>query len=265
MKVKAKYEIIEDYLKNKIKAGELVPGDKIESADELGKRFSVSYLTVNKALMNLTQEGYLERIQGSGSFVKAKASMDMMSFIHYNSLSDDIRRIGKKPGSKLVKYEILFAENIPDVADLFSLKGKDKIHSFTRVRYANDEPIAISYSYISAKLVPVLDVNVLDGGSLMLYLQQIGFPGTYVAYRKLFARMSTQQQEELLALEGPTPLLLSTQISITEDGNAYNYVDTYYVTDRYEYTCLSFPQDVDETSFYEKLPEKIKKAHHHTS
>lgn len=261
--MKAKYEILEDYIKDKIKSGDLNPGDKIESVDELCKLFNVSYLTVNKALLNLTREGYIERIQGSGSFVKSRSSVDMMSFIHYSSLSDDIRRIGKTPGSKLVKYEIKFAEEIPEIGKILSLKNKDKIHSFIRVRYADDQPIAISYSHISANIVPVLDVNVLDGGSLMQYLKDNGFTGTYMVYRKLFAKMPTEQQKELLQLDDHTPLLLSTQISMTKEGDAYNYVDTYYVSDRYEYTCMSFPQAVDEDSFYDMLPENIKQVHHH--
>ena len=42
-----------------------------------------------------------------------------------------------------------------------------------------------------------------------------------------------------LNIDQYTPLLLSHHISTTQDGTIYNYSDTYYISDKYEYTYIS--------------------------
>lgn len=68
-KMKPVYILIMDYIKGKILSGELKPGDKVPSENELAKRFEVSRLTARKALERLEYEGIVTRIQGLGTFV----------------------------------------------------------------------------------------------------------------------------------------------------------------------------------------------------
>lgn len=45
------------------------PGDRLESQNELARRFNVSVLTVREALSGLAEEGIIQRRRGSGTFV----------------------------------------------------------------------------------------------------------------------------------------------------------------------------------------------------
>ena len=58
-KKKPKYQIIEDYLLERINNNELRPGDQIETEMELSQKFNIGRLTVNKALNYLATEGYI--------------------------------------------------------------------------------------------------------------------------------------------------------------------------------------------------------------
>ena len=69
MKEMPKYKIIENYIIDRIQSGDLKPGDQIETEKQLSEKFDIGRLTVNKALINLAQEGYIERTAGKGSFV----------------------------------------------------------------------------------------------------------------------------------------------------------------------------------------------------
>ena len=62
------YQIIKDMIKNE----ELVEGASLMPERELCKLQNISRMTVNKAIMNLVNEGILERQQGKGTFVAYK-------------------------------------------------------------------------------------------------------------------------------------------------------------------------------------------------
>ena len=66
----AKYKQVVDWVKNRIETGELRNGDKLETEQEIGKRFGISRQTVRHGLEQLEREELLEKIQGSGSYVR---------------------------------------------------------------------------------------------------------------------------------------------------------------------------------------------------
>jgi len=67
--MKAKYEIVEDGIKDKILSGAYDVGAKLSTETELMKEFNVSRYTVRRAVGDLENEGYIYRIQGGGMYV----------------------------------------------------------------------------------------------------------------------------------------------------------------------------------------------------
>ena len=67
---KPNYMQIQDYILYKIESGEYPVGSKIPSEVELAEMFSVSRITANKAIKELSIMGILERTRGRGTFVK---------------------------------------------------------------------------------------------------------------------------------------------------------------------------------------------------
>lgn len=66
----SKYQQVIEWVKNRIRTGELCAGDKLESENELSVLFGISRQTIRHALELLVQEDILERVQGSGTYVK---------------------------------------------------------------------------------------------------------------------------------------------------------------------------------------------------
>ena len=62
------YDSVAATLRQEIREGHQ-PGDKLESGPKLARRLGVSVLTVREAVNALTQEGLVERIRGSGTYV----------------------------------------------------------------------------------------------------------------------------------------------------------------------------------------------------
>lgn len=71
-KQSAKYEVITEYIKDKIDKGSLKPGDKVPSENALTNKFSVSRDTVRRAFKALEDEGILISRRGSGTYVRLR-------------------------------------------------------------------------------------------------------------------------------------------------------------------------------------------------
>lgn len=63
------YERIAADLREKIRSGELAPGDRLPTRQELAAGYGVSLQPVVRALMELEFEGLVEGQQGKGVFV----------------------------------------------------------------------------------------------------------------------------------------------------------------------------------------------------
>ena len=67
--MKPKFIIISDTVIERIRSGELQPGDQIPSENELIKTFQVSNTTARKSLLNIESKGWAKRIKGKGTYV----------------------------------------------------------------------------------------------------------------------------------------------------------------------------------------------------
>lgn len=64
----AKYIMVKEKIKEWITTGEVQPGEKVHSENELVKLFQVSRHTIRQAIGELVHEGWLYREQGAGTF-----------------------------------------------------------------------------------------------------------------------------------------------------------------------------------------------------
>lgn len=66
---KTKYQDLIDYIRNMIDNGELAPGGKLASENELSRQFGISRQTVRTAIGILEKQGVLRRVKGSGTYL----------------------------------------------------------------------------------------------------------------------------------------------------------------------------------------------------
>ena len=74
IKPKKIYEEVTEILYEKIRAGELKPGDRLDSVEQLAEQLQVSRSAIREALSALKAMGLIEIKQGSGTFVKSNQS-----------------------------------------------------------------------------------------------------------------------------------------------------------------------------------------------
>ncbi|WP_216831663.1 FadR/GntR family transcriptional regulator [Alkalihalobacterium elongatum] len=81
-KVKPKkiYEIVAEQLLDMIKKGEVKPGERLASVQQLAEEFNVGRSAIREALSALKAMGYIEMRQGEGTFVN-KVDLDLIGNI----------------------------------------------------------------------------------------------------------------------------------------------------------------------------------------
>lgn len=68
-------DIVTD-IKEQISSGALMPGDKIKSENELSEEYGLSRQTVRHSIAVLLEEGFVRKVQGSGTYVTDNAISD---------------------------------------------------------------------------------------------------------------------------------------------------------------------------------------------
>ena len=105
--VQARFVQIKSALLDKIELGDMRPGDKVLSENQLAASFGVSRMTARRALTELVNEGVLARSQGIGTFVSD--SRPMSSILEIRSIDDEITQRGHRYSNKVLGVDTLHA------------------------------------------------------------------------------------------------------------------------------------------------------------
>jgi LacI family transcriptional regulator, galactose operon repressor len=92
IKTVTKYKKLLDILITEINS-KYKPGDKIEPEIRLAKKHGVNRATVNKVIISLVNNGFLERKQGIGTFVKEKENVLTLGIVVASMKNYDVRHI----------------------------------------------------------------------------------------------------------------------------------------------------------------------------
>ena len=91
----AKYRQVESFIKDRIANGTYPVGTRLMTEEELVDRFGFSRMTINKALNNLSNDGFIERKPGKGTYVCAtRVSKPTDSA---RSFTEDMKRLASQP------------------------------------------------------------------------------------------------------------------------------------------------------------------------
>jgi GntR family transcriptional regulator len=119
----------------------------------MAEEFSISRITVRKALDGLVSEGLLTRRQGAGTFVAARVEK---SFSKLSSFTEDMISRGRTPRSEWISK----AEGsvTPEESLTLGLSPGTPVYRFARIRYADGAPMAVEYSTVAGFALPSAEV-----------------------------------------------------------------------------------------------------------
>lgn len=169
-----KYIVISKEVIQKIEAGELQPGDKIPSENELIKNYNISNTTARKCLLELEHKGWATRIKGKGTFVlnrsEEKYLTRVLGSFHAirESFNDNLLKEGLTPKNIILEKTIIengISSNINNRH--FIIEGPVlKLH---RLRYGNELLLKDETRFISLSLCPKINLLDMDIPLLKIY------------------------------------------------------------------------------------------------
>ncbi len=147
---KPRYQQLKEMIIGRIMSGELQPRDRVPSENELVDAMKVSRMTANRALRELTDEGYVDRVAGRGTFVAdLKAASHVLEV---RNIADEIERRGHTYSAIVHKQERQQADGEIREA-LQAAAGSDVFHVLV-VHQENGVPIQLEDRYVIAVFAP---------------------------------------------------------------------------------------------------------------
>ncbi len=201
-----RYLLVIEQIKEKIKTGELEPGERLPSEMDLAKQLRVSRNTLREALRILEEENIILRRHGVGTFVNKKPVFSG-GLEELFSITDMIKREGKEPATEWL-FTGYAAAHSDDRAEL-NLNQQDRVFLVKRVRKADGIPLVYCIDKIPADLVG--DHYQLKSESMLMSLQQDA--GITISYAQADIKTIGYHDEisQILRCDRDTPLLILKQ------------------------------------------------------
>jgi len=194
------YRICQDIIES-IREGELGEGDRVPSENELIESYKVSNTTARKALAELEQSGWANRVKGRGTFVTRQAVERNVDKIL--SFTKNMRQAGRTPESRLLNVRL---ERAPHT---LTIHGRTytmpaPMTAIERMRLADGVPMMKETRYISREFCPRIGDKDLTGSLYDIYEQEYGLQLVEIQ-QMLSAVMLEEEEFEWFGLDEAVP------------------------------------------------------------
>lgn len=235
------YQRMKQSVKENIENGVYRQGDKLPNETELEAIYSVSRITVRRAIKELCDEGLLVKKQGKGTFV-----------VGFNQLSYDgigfkeaMAGIGKKP--QMTDLGKSYG-NIPlHLAKVLGISASKKNIIQKRLMIADGEPVSVDVYYILSEVYEGLYEKLNAQSDIMeLLTGEYNMSETYNRKMLGVVRASKEVAELLKCSEGD-PVYEFFRVAYNEDNLPVLLTTSHIVCENTYYTLDDSRRDASKT------------------
>lgn len=197
------YEKVKQHVLELIDNGVWGDEERLPSENELVEQLKVSRMTVNRALRELTKEGYIERISGVGTFVANKRLESHP--LNIQNIANEIGDRGHVHDSEVLTLEDIRAP--ADIAVLFSIAAGSKLFHSRILHRESGVPIQLEERFVYPQFAPdYLDVD-FSKCTTNEYLMSISRAIDEIE-QNIFAEMPSKTVSKLLEMTPNEPCLV---------------------------------------------------------
>lgn len=202
---KPRYQQLKEQIISRISSGDLRPLDRVPSEHELVGSTGVSRMTANRALRELTDEGYVERVAGVGTFV---ADLKAASHpLEVRNIADEIQTRGHEHRATVIDLEVRRAA--PDIADLLHVPQGSNVNHVLLVHFENDIPIQVEDRYVTINFSKDFLTQDFQRITPSAYMSQIA--PLQEAEHVVRAKVPDARISRLLKMQADEPCLVVTR------------------------------------------------------
>jgi GntR family transcriptional regulator len=159
------YLQIAELLVREIAAGRLIDGEKLATERDMAVQLGIAVGTLRKALAELQTRGLLERIQGSGNYIRAISDPKSLYAMF---------RLELVNGGGLPTAELLDVERLPKPRGLPLFGASNEGHRIRRLRRLSGQAAAIEEIWLDGSYVESIDREDLSESLYLYYRTRLG-------------------------------------------------------------------------------------------
>ena len=207
-------------------------GEKIPNEIELMEQYSVSRVTVRKAVEELVKEGYLVKLHGKGTFVShAKIERKIK---HVMGFTAACKANGFTSHSLVTKKEIVDPDT--SIKKALQLDPDEKVIFIQRKRYAGDSPLMLENNYYPYNRYHFLLEESLEGSLYDLLREKYGINPIKSGATTLEIVLADEEKAQLLETSIGKPLFYMNTIIHDQHGRPVHAGRQFIIGDRYQFT-----------------------------
>ena len=144
------YQKVKNYILKHISSGAWPPKHRIPSEVKLAETLGISRMTINRAIKELTQEGKLYRVKGSGTYVAENRPQS--DVFEIRNIADEIRGRGHRHSSYVHHLQLDKVDTT--ITDSLELSPGTLVPHSIIVHLEDDIPIQMEDRYINPLIAP---------------------------------------------------------------------------------------------------------------
>jgi len=223
----ARYRQVKHHVLERIAAGALRAGERVPSENELVRALTVSRMTANRALKELTAEGVLVRIAGVGTFV-AEQRVHAHP-LEVRNIADEIRARGHEYRVKVHALTQVAATR--ELAERFALKVGEPLDYSLLTHFEGPLPLQVEERYVNPLAAPGYLANDFTRTTPHEFLIRVA--PLQRAEHIVRALLPERRIRRLLKLDADEACLLIRRRTFSQ-GRVASLADLYHPGSRYE-------------------------------
>lgn len=220
-----KYIQISEMLIREVAAGHLADGAKLPPERDMALDLGIAVGTLRKALADMQDKGMLERVQGSGNYIRAKGDLgSVYAFFRLEQLR----------GGGLPTARVLTVDRLPKPEGAPDFGPHAEAHRIRRVRMLDDEVIALEEIWLDASYRASITADDLSESLYLFYREALGLVIASVEDRIGAGAVPGWAPADFHLSPGDTTGFIE-RVSWTGAGAAAEYSATWFDTDKARY------------------------------
>ena len=227
------YQQVKDDIRAAIESGKYKTNEKIPPEPELSAEYSVSRITVRRAVEELCAEGYLVKMQGRGTILSThRIHRKFTSGKGAASFTEICKENGMVPGARLLNRQIVPVRK--DEEAFFHVGSDALLIYIQRLRTADGQPIFLENLFLPYEPYKNLMSENLNDVSMFDAIERIsGLRPATAGRQRIEAVRATAEQAQLLNLSLGEPLLYLNAYFHDQYDHPLCIGRQYYIGSRY--------------------------------
>lgn len=225
------FKQIMEWIKSNINEETWPEGFKLPSEEDLSQSLGVSRGTVRKAIKELIKEGYVEQVQGKGTFVSTDKITSNFGQ-EFLSFAESMQNNGLEYVTEVMAQEVLRPDS--DIMNILNCDKDTPVLYLKRVRYVENDKVILIENWININTCKGIEEEDFEKNTLFAMIEKYSSKKIKYGIRSFEARSTTEKQAEDLSVEVDTPVLFLDQKTFVDNDQIVEYSNVLLKSDKHK-------------------------------